>query len=94
MKIGLSRTNIAFVGFFVLAGYLLWAEHAAHLKLAIPFLPYLILLACPLLHIFMHGGHGHGRTSHQNAYHQAAARGTYTDDRREEIGKPRGQSDD
>jgi hypothetical protein len=23
-------------------------------------LPYLVFLACPLMHIFMHGGHGHG----------------------------------
>lgn len=23
-------------------------------------LPYLLLIACPLMHVFMHGGHGHG----------------------------------
>jgi hypothetical protein len=22
-------------------------------------LPYLLLMACPLMHLFMHGGHGH-----------------------------------
>lgn len=33
----------------------LGAEHRAHLLTA---LPYLILLACPLLHVFMHRGHG------------------------------------
>jgi hypothetical protein len=28
-------------------------------------LPWLILLACPLLHVFMHGGHaGHGGHDH------------------------------
>jgi len=34
--------------------YYLLSEHRAHLAVA---LPYLILLACPLIHIF---GHGHG----------------------------------
>jgi hypothetical protein len=38
--------------------YYIIAEHGAHLLAAWPLL---ILLACPLMHIFMHGGHGgHG----------------------------------
>ncbi|WP_439013825.1 DUF2933 domain-containing protein [Ralstonia holmesii] len=24
------------------------------------FLPFLLLASCPLMHLFMHGGHGHG----------------------------------
>lgn len=43
------------LAFLVIAGFLLWEEHQAHM---IGALPYLILLACPLLHMFMHGGHG------------------------------------
>ena len=39
------------------AAWYLWAEHRAHLLGA---LPYLILLVCPLMHVFMHRGH-HGR---------------------------------
>ena len=35
---------------------LLVIDHWAH---ALGVLPYLILLACPLMHFFMHGGHGH-----------------------------------
>lgn len=38
-----------------LAFYLL-TEHRAHLFGALPFL---IFLACPLMHLFMHRGHGH-----------------------------------
>jgi len=38
------------------AGYGL-AEHWAH---AAPYLPWLLVLACPLLHVFLHRGHGHG----------------------------------
>lgn len=35
--------------------YYLLTEHRAHV---FAFLPYLIILACPLMHLFMHGGHG------------------------------------
>ena len=38
-------------------GYWLFTYHSQHL---LGWLPYLILLLCPLMHIFMHGGHGHG----------------------------------
>jgi Protein of unknown function (DUF2933) len=56
-----SRANIALIGFLLIAGYFLVTEHRAHLYLALPYLPWLLLLACPLLHVFMHGGHGgHG----------------------------------
>ena len=44
----------------VLAFYL-FTEHRAHLFGA---LPWLLLLACPLMHVFMHGGHG-GHGGHQ-----------------------------
>ncbi len=47
------------LGLIVLGGvaaYFLLTEHLAHV---IGALPYLLLLACPLMHIFMHGGHGH-----------------------------------
>jgi hypothetical protein len=44
-------------GFMAVAGFLLAAEHAAHVFGA---LPYLLLVACPLMHLFMHRGHRHG----------------------------------
>lgn len=54
------RVPLAAAGFFLVAGFLLFTEHRAHVIAA---LPWLILLACPLLHVFMHGGHGgHGPT--------------------------------
>ena len=43
----------------VAAIYLL-VEHWAH---ALPYLPWLLILACPLMHVFMHGGHG-GHAGH------------------------------
>ena len=54
----MSRAFLVCVAFLIIAGFLLWTEHLAH---ALGFLPYLLILACPLMHIFMHGGHGgHG----------------------------------
>lgn len=53
-----SKTNIVFIGFILIAGFYLITEHRAHL---FGYLPIMLLLACPLLHFFMHGGHGgHG----------------------------------
>jgi hypothetical protein len=37
-------------------GLYLFITHAGHTVAA---LPYLLLLACPLMHLFGHGGHGH-----------------------------------
>lgn len=60
MKLTMNRTTLTVIGFLIIGGYFLWTEHSAHLALALPYLPWLLLLACPLLHLFMHGGHGHG----------------------------------
>ena len=54
-----SRSSLVLVGFLIIAGFFLVTEHRAHL---FGILPFLVLLACPLLHHFMHGSHGgHGR---------------------------------
>lgn len=55
-----TRSGLVLIGFLVIAGFFLVTEHTAHL---LGILPYLLLLACPLLHFF-HGGHGgaHGGT--------------------------------
>jgi DUF2933 family protein len=59
--------------FLAFIAYFLVTEHWAHI---VPYLPWLILLLCPLMHIFMHGGHGHGHgsghddhDSHENHSH-------------------------
>jgi len=53
-----GRAKIGWIVFAVIAGFYLLSEHRAHLLGALPFL---LLLACPLMHLFMHGGHGHSR---------------------------------
>ena len=50
-----SRYAIGLVVIGGVAIYFLLTEHLAHVVGA---LPYLLLLACPLMHVFMHRGHG------------------------------------
>ena len=53
-----SRPNIVLIAFLAIAGFYLITEHRAHV---FGYLPFLLLLACPFLHMFMHRGHGgHG----------------------------------
>jgi hypothetical protein len=51
-----SRYALGLIVLGAIAAYFLLSEHRAHLFGA---LPYLLLLACPLMHWFMHRGH-HG----------------------------------
>lgn len=53
-------SGLALIGFLAIAGFFLVTEHRAHL---LGVLPFLLLLACPLMH-FMHGGHGGHGGSH------------------------------
>lgn len=54
---GRSAGRWVFWGFALVASYFLYTEHRAHLLAA---LPYLLLAACPLMHLFHHhGGHRH-----------------------------------
>ena len=58
-----SRSGVVLVFFLGVAAFFLITEHGAHL---FGFLPFALLLLCPLMHLFMHGGHGdHG--SHDGA---------------------------
>ena len=52
------RRNAALVVFGTGAAYFLLTEHLAH---TIQALPWVILLLCPLMHVFMHRGHGDRR---------------------------------
>lgn len=56
-----SRFGIGWIVLAGIAGWFLWEEHRAHL---LGFLPYAFLLACPLMHVFMHRGHHHGAGHH------------------------------
>ncbi len=61
-----SPTGIVTLGFLGVAGFFLITEHTAHVFGA---LPWLLIAACPLMHLFMHHGH-HGGGSHSDDAHQ------------------------
>lgn len=50
----LSRTGLVACGFLLAIGFLIATGHGAHL---LGVAPYFLLLACPLMHLFMHGKH-------------------------------------
>ena len=50
-----SRYGLGLLVFGAVAAYFLLTEHRAHFFGALPFL---LLLACPLMHVVMHRGHG------------------------------------
>ncbi len=51
----LTPNGLAAIALIGAVLYFLLTEHRAHFMYA---LPYLILLLCPVMHIFMHRGHG------------------------------------
>lgn len=61
-----SPTGITLLVFLGIAAFFLVTEHTAHL---IPALPWLLLLSCPFMHVFMHREHsGHsGHGSHNSS---------------------------
>lgn len=69
----LTGRGLAAIALIAFAGYFLLIEHRQHLT---EWLPLLILLLCPLMHIFMHRGHDHGgqnredRGDHTHHHHK------------------------
>lgn len=55
------KAGLVLLGFLFIAGVLLFTEHRAHV---LGFLVWLPLLACPLMHLFMHGSGNHGSGGH------------------------------
>ena len=53
----ISPKGFAAMGLIASVTYFLLMEHRQHF---FQYLPFLILLLCPLMHFFMHGDHGHG----------------------------------
>jgi len=55
-----SRSGLVLLAFLAIAGFFVVTEHTAHV---LGVLPWLLVLACPLLHFF-HRGHGGGHGGH------------------------------
>ncbi len=68
-----TPTGLTALGLIGAVSYFLLMEHREHLFQA---LPYLILLACPLMHFFMHGSHGgHDHGDHKSDDQESFRRG-------------------
>ena len=68
LQAGMAGRRVAWLTclvFLVAAGFYLWTEHRAHLY---GVLPYLLFLACPLMHLIMH--RSHHQTPARHADHQ------------------------
>jgi DUF2933 family protein len=80
-----TRYAIGLLVLGAIAAYFLLSEHRAHFFGALPFL---LLLACPLMHVFMHrgqgghaGGHAHHPGGEQGSSTPAAPQATKTGER-------------
>jgi len=63
-----SKSNLVLIAFIAVSGIFLVAEHRAHV---IEWLPFVLLAACPLMHLFHgHGGHGGQGKGEQRKDHE------------------------
>ena len=66
-----TRSGLVLCGFMLVAAFYLLTEHTAHMFGALPFL---LILACPLMHLFHHRGHGgHGGQATRTGSYDAAS---------------------
>lgn len=63
-----SRFDLVMIGFVIVMLYFLGIEHRAHVSGVLNYVPFLFLLLCPLMHVFMH--RGHGKHGHHNQSHR------------------------
>ncbi len=63
----LSWIHIMLIGVALASGTLLWQRYQEQL---FSYLPYLLILLCPLMHIFMHKGHGKHKNHNDDNEHQ------------------------
>jgi len=66
------RWRWALLGFLAIGLFYLLSEHRAH---TLGVLPFLIVLACPLLHYFHHAGHGRHGNAEDRSRRDAPPRG-------------------
>lgn len=52
-----TATGVTVIGLALVGIFYVLREHYGHV---LGVLPYLVLLACPLMHLLMHRGHRHG----------------------------------
>ena len=56
-SLSIAPSTVVICVLVAISGFILWRDHQAHV---LGILPYVLLAACPIVHLFMHGGHrGH-----------------------------------
>jgi hypothetical protein len=81
-----SLHGLASLALIGAALYFLLVEHGAH---TLPYLPFLIILMCPLMHLFMHKGHGtHSHGDHKSQDVEVAYRRGLEDGRKASTKRP------
>jgi hypothetical protein len=75
-----KRLRIGIGLFLAVAVFFLWQDHRMHL---LGVLPWLLLLACPLMHFFMHRGH---RSHHHDQTPRSGGKPAETQDGHEHAG--------
>ncbi|MEX1238022.1 MAG: DUF2933 domain-containing protein [Pseudomonadales bacterium] len=87
-------TSLHGLAAFILIGaalYFIFVEHGEHV---LPYLPFMIILLCPLMHVFMHkghGGHNHGPAKDSDA--EEAYRRGLEEGRKESTERPQLQKE-
>lgn len=67
-------SRLVFIGFLAIGAFFLITEHRAHV---VGWLPFLLLLICPIMH-FMHEGHGgHGNHRDEGSTPDQRQKGRY-----------------
>ena len=85
--------GFATIGLIGIIGYFLYIEHRQHIFDALPFL---LLGACLLMHVFMHRGHGHGsdhKTADDRSAEESYRRGVEDGKRQARITQDRENND-
>ena len=75
-----NPSKLLFGVFLVIGAYFMWTEHRAHV---IEWLPWVLVLACVGMHLFMHGGHRHRNGQNHGESNEASS------DRSDEGGRSR-----
>jgi hypothetical protein len=63
---GGKSTNLYLIIAFAIIAYFLWTEHRAHVISA---LPYLLILLCPIIHVFLHRNHNKDVSDNGQKHH-------------------------
>lgn len=62
-----STAGAVALGFLTVGVLFLFTEHRGHV---LGILPFVFVLACPLLHVFTHRGHGHAHSVDKQSPHR------------------------